>query len=155
MDGLRPARASDTAAIADLAARAYAIYLERLGGAPEPVGADYAKLIREAIVFVLPGDGDGLAASLTMMAEADHLLIWSLAVDPTLQGQGVGCRLMAFSEDEARRRGFNEIRLHTNERMAENVGFYAALGYAETHRGPSARIAGTELVHMGKRLGGG
>ena len=55
---------------------------------------------------MLPADGGGLAASLTMMAETDHLLIWSVAVDPALRGRGLGRRLMAVAEDLSRQLGY-------------------------------------------------
>ena len=152
---IRRAGPNDAAAVAALAARAYAVYIDRFGAAPEPLGADYARLIRDAVVFVLAGAQNNLAASLVLLLEQAHLLIWSIAVDPALQGSGLGRRLMAFAEAEAERRGLTEVRLYTNERMVENIDFYARLAYRETHRSASARIPGTNLVHMSKRLGGG
>jgi GNAT superfamily N-acetyltransferase len=49
-------------------------------------------------------------------------------------GRGLGRALLAFAEDEARRRGLPEIRLHTNAAMADNLAMYPRLGYAEVGR---------------------
>jgi hypothetical protein len=41
---------------------------------------------------------------------------------------------MQFAENEARRRGFFEMRLYTHEKMIENVAMYASSGWTETGR---------------------
>ena len=71
---------------------------------------------------------------LVLRPAAGHLLVWSVAVDPAFQGKGVGRRLLAFAEEEARRRGLAEVRLFTNELMTENIDFYRRLGFEETER---------------------
>lgn len=50
----------------------------------------------------------------------------SLFVDPAYQGQGLGKVLVARIEDDARRQGMPEIKLHSSLTARE---FYAALGY--------------------------
>ena len=65
------------------------------------------------------------------------------------QGEGIGRDLLAFAEDEARRRGCAELRLLTNERMARNIALYARLGYVETDR---REDEGFRRVFMAKRL---
>jgi hypothetical protein len=56
---------------------------------------------------------------------------------------------MRFADDEARRRGFAELRLYTHVLMTENIARYLRLGWRETHR---ATQAGYERVFMTKRL---
>ena len=51
-----------------------------------------------------------------------------------MQGQGLGNRLLALAEDEARRLGLPEVRLYTNVTMTENLAYYPRRGYVETHR---------------------
>ena len=41
---------------------------------------------------------------------------------------------MAFAQAEARRCGLVELQLYTNVPMHENLFWYDALGYRETHR---------------------
>jgi ribosomal protein S18 acetylase RimI-like enzyme len=73
----------------------------------------------------------------------------NLAVRPSWQGRGVGSRLLALTEDEARRQGLAEIRLYTNEAMTENIAYYPRHGYVETHR---AEQDGFRRVFFSKRL---
>jgi ribosomal protein S18 acetylase RimI-like enzyme len=84
-----------------------------------------------------------------LLQEDDHVLLDNVAVDPSSQGRGVGRALMAFAEEEARRRGFREIRLYTHQLMHENVALYPHLGYEETGRGEQAGYA---RVFFRKRL---
>jgi predicted GNAT family N-acyltransferase len=49
-----------------------------------------------------------------------------MAVDQTLRRTGIGSRLVACAEEEARRRGAVEMTLHA---QLESVPFYAACGY--------------------------
>ena len=58
---------------------------------------------------------------------------------------------MRFAEDEARWRGYAEIRLYTNVVMRENLALYLRLGYHETGRGEEA---GYQRVFMAKSLVG-
>ncbi len=85
-----------------------------------------------------------------LLPAPDYLLLDNIAVAPEHQGQGLGRRLLAFAETEARRRGYREIRLYTHRTMVENQRLYAAIGYEETGRGSEA---GYDRVFMRKRLG--
>ena len=86
---------------------------------------------------------------LELVAQETSLLIQNVAVAPMQQRGGLGRRLMAFAEDEARRQGYAEVRLYTNEKFIASLGFYRSLGYRETHREP---LGGSELVHMVKAV---
>ena len=57
--------------------------------------------------------------------------VHQFAVDPQLQGGGVGRRLMAHAERWARENGFSELALDTAEPATHLVAFYARLGYRE------------------------
>ena len=84
-----------------------------------------------------------------LLEKPDHLLLDNIAVRRDRQGQGLGRQLIAFAEEEARRRGLDEIRLYTHVTMVENIALYTRLGFVETGRG---RDGGYELVFMAKRL---
>ena len=52
--------------------------------------------------------------------------LFQMAVTPTLQGQGLGARLVVALEEELRRRGFTHVHLHARSHV---VPFYERLGY--------------------------
>jgi predicted GNAT family N-acyltransferase len=72
-----------------------------------------------------------------------------MVVDRGVRGSGVGARLLAGAEREARERGAREMILNAQLRAE---GFYAAHGYAP--EGDTFLDAGIEHVRMRKALGG-
>ncbi len=142
------ARTGQEDAIRSLVRRAYAIYVPRMGKEPGPMLDDYGARVAEGSAYVFERD-DTLCGALVLLDYPDHLLLDNVAIDPACQGQGLGRILIDFAEDEARRRGYGEIRLYTHRTMTENVTMYAALGYEETGRGEQA---GYDRVFMRKRL---
>ena len=146
---IRPARAEDRAAVEAIVDAAYAVYIDRIGKPPEPMLDDYARLIADGLVSVCEDAGGTIAATIVLVPQPDHLLLDNIAVRPDRQGQGLGRRLIAFAEDEARRLGFAEVRLYTHEKMVENIALYTRLGFAETGRGQQA---GYDRVFMRKRV---
>ena len=144
----RPARPEDASALRTLVRAAYAGYVPRLGREPAPMNDDYAARIAAGQAWILEEDGSAIGA-LILEDTPDALLLYNIAVAPEAQGQGVGRRLIAFTEAEARRRGYALLRLYTNEMMVENVAMYPRLGFTETHRGSEA---GHRRVYFEKAL---
>jgi GNAT superfamily N-acetyltransferase len=144
----RPARPEDALALRDLVRAAYAKYIPRLGREPAPMKDDYAARIAAGQAWVLEEDG-AFAGALILEDEPGALLLYNIAVAPSAQGKGVGKRLIAFTEGEARRRGYSLLRLYTNELMVENVAMYPRLGFTETRRGSEA---GHRRVYFEKRV---
>jgi ribosomal protein S18 acetylase RimI-like enzyme len=145
---IRPAGPADAVAIAALVGAAYAMYIPRMGKEPGPMLADYDAIVVRGEASVLEIAG-ALAGVVVLIDEPDHLLLENVAVAPERKGQGLGRRLVAFSEGEARRRGYAEIRLYAHETMTENQALYTHLGFVETHR---AEQDGYARVFMTKRL---
>ncbi len=108
--------------------------------------ADYAAAVADGTVWVATRD-DPVVGLLVLLPRPDHLLLENVAVLPAEQGRGTGSQLLAFAEEEARRRGLPEIRLYTNEAMTENLSYYPRRGYTETHR---ARADGFSRVFFRK-----
>lgn len=150
--GCRRATPGDAAAIARLSRAAYAKYVPRLGREPKPMAADYDRVIAEDEVWVLELD-DAMSGVLVLQPRPDHMLIYSIAVDPEWCGEGWGKRLMALAEERAGAEGKPELRLYTNALMEENICFYGRLGYAETARRPHERYPDSTLIFMSKQLG--
>ena len=130
---LRPATAADLPAIEAIVGAAYEKYTPRIGKPAGPMLDDYAALVEQAAVTlaVLAGEAVGL---LVLLDAADHLLLDNIAVRPDRQGHGIGRRLIAEAEIEARRRGFRDLRLYTHATMVENLELYRRVGFSETHR---------------------
>jgi GNAT superfamily N-acetyltransferase len=131
---LRPALPADVGALREIAASAYAVYVERIGGEPAPMTADYGRVVDAGHAWVAQR-GDRVIGLLVLVPAADHLLVENVAVAPQAQGLGVGGRLLHHAEDQARLQGLREVRLYTHELMVENLAYYARRGYRETHRG--------------------
>jgi GNAT superfamily N-acetyltransferase len=72
-----------------------------------------------------------------------------LYVDEDRRGAGVGARLMAAVEDEARARGCHQVVLATHDFQAP--GFYAKLGFVEVGRFVDYPAGGYQ-VQLVKRL---
>jgi ribosomal protein S18 acetylase RimI-like enzyme len=73
-----------------------------------------------------------------------------LWVSDELRGRGVGSRLMAAAEEEARRRGCTQMFLSTHSFQAP--AFYARLGYEEIGR-ITNYPAGHDQIFLVKQLG--
>jgi ribosomal protein S18 acetylase RimI-like enzyme len=145
---IRKALPADAAAIAALTDAAYAKFIPRIGRKPRPMTADYGKKIDEDQVWLLAQDSQP-AGVLVMSAEPDHLLIYSVAIDPIFQKRGFGRQLLAWAEAQALAQGYTSIRLYTNARFEENIRLYERLGYRETRREP---VEDSHIVHMAKSL---
>jgi ribosomal protein S18 acetylase RimI-like enzyme len=127
---------------------AYEHYVPRIGRPPAPMLADYADLIERARVYAAEIEGTTQGV-LVLIPQAESMLLDNIAVAPFLQGKGLGRRLLAFAEAEARARGYQSITLYTNEAMTENIAIYLRAGYVETHR---SEDTGFRRVYMRKRL---
>lgn len=131
---IRRARLADCAAVEAIVAAAYGIYIGRIGKQPGPMLDDYGRLIAAGAVSVLEEPAGAIAGLIVLLPKSDHLLLDNIAVDPQRQGQGLGRRLIAFAESEARRLGQTELRLYTHVTMTENIALYRHLGFVETGR---------------------
>jgi ribosomal protein S18 acetylase RimI-like enzyme len=130
---MRHAGPGDVDELRAIAAAAYHKYVWRIGRAPAPMTADYAQAVRDGQAWVAIEDGQ-IAGFVIVIAQPGYLLLDNVAVLPAAQGRGIGTRLLALAEEQARDLGLGEIRLYTNEAMTENLAYYPRHGYVETHR---------------------
>jgi ribosomal protein S18 acetylase RimI-like enzyme len=151
---IRPATAAELPAIVALTVAAYAEYRAVLDAPPLPVTEDYAPRIAGGEVWLL-ADGTAPPAGLIVLERhPDHLLIFSVAVAPDRQHEGLGRRLLAWAEAQAREAGIATLRLYTNARMTRNLALYARCGYRETGRRSNPARPGWVAVDMEKTLNG-
>jgi GNAT superfamily N-acetyltransferase len=125
---LRRAVAADATAVRALVRDAYAKWVPVIGREPKPMTANYDTAVRLNRIDLAHVEGE-LAGLIETIDRSDHLLIENVAVAPQWHGQGFGRALMAHAETVARAAGYREVRLYTNQRFAENVRLYLALGY--------------------------
>lgn len=130
---IRTAEIDDLASIGVIARAAYAKYKPRIGREPAPMAADYGADVRAGRIVVLVLDRD-VVAYMVAWPDEDAYFIENIGVEPRLQGQGWGRRLMDWAGTEARRLSLPSLRLYTNVAMTENLSIYAHLGFVETHR---------------------
>jgi ribosomal protein S18 acetylase RimI-like enzyme len=146
---MRQAEPQDVAAVSALVEAAFARHVEAVGRRPAPMDGDHAGHVARGEQYVCDGEDGTLVAGVVLIAERDHLVVHHVAVAPAHQGAGHGRALLAFAEDEARRRGLPEVRLHTHAAMADNLAMYPRLGFTETGR---AFVAGFHRVFFAKRV---
>lgn len=146
---IRPAQVGEAAQLRQLVQRAYEHYVPRIGRRPVPMDADYEAIVEDGRAWVAE-DGGAIAGLLVLEVCEDHVLIENVAVDPALQGRGVGRALLAFAERRALELGLSELRLYTHEKMTENQALYARLGYRNEGRRVEENLP---RVFMSKRIG--
>ncbi|KZB64780.1 acetyltransferase [Thalassospira lucentensis] len=132
---IRPARPSDETAIRDCAISAYQQYVAIIGRKPAPMTADFAAQIMAGNVHIATDDKNQVVGFIVFYPDDDTtMMLENIAVMPDQKGRGIGKRLMAFCEENARQQGFSHMRLYTNEKMTANLSIYPHLGYVETGR---------------------
>jgi GNAT superfamily N-acetyltransferase len=145
---IRLATGDDLARIQQITDVAYAKYIARLGRKPQPMTAEYLPMITAQQVWLAQVDAE-IAGLIVLPSQSGHLLIYSVAVHPDWQGQGVGHRLLAWAEAEAHRLGYVTLQLYTNEKMTENIALYTQIGYREIRR---ETYKGLNVIYMEKVL---
>ncbi len=110
--------------------------------------ADYAGHVARGEAYLLES-GATVAGYIVTFPKQGGQFVENAALSPAFQGQGLGRKLLAFADDEARRHGFTRVFLYTNAKMTENLDFYPRLGYVETHR---VHEDGFDRVYMTKEL---
>lgn len=145
---VRRAVDEDTTAVTQCVDRAYTKYIPLLGQKPGPMTEDYRRVIARHEVYVAT-DGRELCGVLVLIPQHRFLLLDNIAVDPSVQGRGIGGRLFALAEQRTRELGLSAIELYTHVCMTDNQSLYPALGYRETRR---VREKGFDRIYYRKQL---
>ena len=172
---IRPARAADIPAIADIYARIHdaeaagCLTTGWLRGV-YPTEATARVALEAGDLFVLEDDGKIVAAArinreqVPVYAEVNWryparddqvMVLHTLTVDPLAAGRGYGRTFLDFYEDYARKHGCTVLRIDTNAKNTAARAMYARRGYIESGVIPTVfnGIPGVDLVCMEKRLG--
>lgn len=76
-------------------------------------------------------DGDAVVATVMVGDDGHRGWVYYLAVDPSMQRQGMGARLMRAAEAWLLERGGVKLQLMVRADNAAVAAFYRALGYEE------------------------
>jgi len=126
-------------------------YLPVIGAIPKPALEDYTPRIEAGQVFVIE-KSDQVSGVLVLEPRDVYVLIYSVAVDPTVKNKGFGAALMRFAESYAKNINVRELRLFTNSRMHRNLEFYRRLGFVEIGTRAHPTRVGERLVDMSRIL---
>jgi predicted GNAT family N-acyltransferase len=138
---VRPARdAAEVEAAMDLRVRVFCGE-QGVSGEEELDGLD------EEALQIVALDESGVIATCRLRDRGGEWKLERMAVEARVRGLGVGARLLAGAEDEARTRGAEQMVLHAQIRAEP---FYATNGYAP--EGERFMDAGIEHIAMRKRL---
>jgi N-acetylglutamate synthase-like GNAT family acetyltransferase len=145
---LRRATRSDLESIVALQRAAYAANRAILGVEPLPLQADYAAILATMEVWCAGPQCD-LAGVLILEPHSDHVLIWSIAIDPAGQSRGLGRALLAAAETRARQLGLHQLRLYTGSKLTDRVAWYGRHGFTVSR---IDELPDRSITHMAKTL---
>lgn len=134
---IRPGKVEESDALQSLVASAFLDYVRGVGREwPGPYDWMEDRLSAGEI-FVAEEEGTLLGMmAISQDRDESKLTLDLLAVDPNLQGKGIGRALAAEAEDMARCAGYKTMHLHTVAKYEHLVKLYESLGFEVTHTGP-------------------
>ena len=140
---IRPATPGDLEAILALTAEDSMHYYDEPDEVTDNQRAAIEEITADPQQDLLVGELDGVvvcSAQVTWMRmlAADgglYCQVEAVRTSAALRGQGIGATLMAYIEDEARRRGAARIQLTSNRERVRAHQFYERLGFVASHVG--------------------
>lgn len=132
---------------------AFAPYVERLGRAlPADAYAWLDASIERGDVFVGLRDGE-IVGAVAISRRGPDFFIEQVAVDPALQGAGLGSWLLEHIEQVSRTAGTEALCLETAAMMSDLLRFYRRHGFEEARRALPAHGKDAHVrVHLRKAL---
>ncbi len=152
---IRVATVVDAALLSELIQAAFSAYLVPLdppsGALKETPEALRAKFVDHGACVAQIG-GTAVGCVLFTPVDENVLYLGRLAVHPDWRRRGVARALIAFVEDEARRRGLGRLRLNTRIALTDNHRLFAACGFVEVGREAHPGFSEPTSINMEKRL---
>jgi GNAT superfamily N-acetyltransferase len=152
---VRKAQDGDAEAIAAVTNRAYEVEKFFVDG-DRTSAAEVRRLQETGWFLIEDAHGGQLAASIYVRAGGGRGYFGLLAVDPALQGRGLGRRMITAAEAMCRELGCTAMDLRVVNLRSELPPFYRSLGYAECGTEPFPEGEVTRLpchfIRMSKSL---
>jgi GNAT superfamily N-acetyltransferase len=101
-------------------------------------------------IFVARLDGRPVGVCALLRVDDSTFELAKMAVDPSVQGHGIGSRLGEAAIAEARARGASRMILESNTILAPAMALYRKLGFVEVTGSPSEYCRCN--IHMERRL---
>ena len=131
---VRRARPDDAPALAELVNRAYEVEQSFVDG--KRTNADEIEALIKKGTFLVLERGPVLGAAVYVDARADGGYIGMLSVEPSLQGMGLGTRLVRIAEAMCEAMGASSVCLRIINLREELARWYKSLGYQEIGTAP-------------------
>lgn len=134
---IRAAAPTDVHALVTLVDSAYRGEPSRAGWTTEADLIDGTRTDAEEVTALLPDllvavDGGQVVGCAALSVRDGHGYFGTFAVRPTLQGAGVGSRLLAAAEDRARAQGLDRVEMTVLSVRPELIAWYERRGYTRT-----------------------
>ncbi len=142
---IKPATLSDAGALNELVNSAYRGEGSKAGWTTEADLLDGTRteisLIEETLnkpgtIILRYIEDDELLGCVELRNDGDKLYLGMLTVRPSLQGKGIGNKLLTAGETEARRQGLKKIHMTVISRRKELLAWYIRRGYDVTGTKP-------------------
>jgi GNAT superfamily N-acetyltransferase len=113
---------------------AYSVYISLLRCDPPTFKEPFDEHINNGNLWVMRGVNGKINALTVLTSKQNHMLIQAMAVNPEMQGHGLGMALLDFAEHKAAESNIAELRLYTNELMTRNIKIYTKWGFRPIYR---------------------
>lgn len=112
-------------------------YMDRIIDPPSTAHALTAESLQERArteAGFIAMDGEKIVGCVFVRERDDDCYIGKLAVEPAMQGRGIGKRLLEAAETFAASRGKQAVELQTRVELTGNQTAFVRLGFVETKR---------------------
>jgi predicted N-acetyltransferase YhbS len=131
---LRIAEPGDVDALTRLINAAFSVESFFIDG--DRINADTVRKMMGSGQFLIAQDADGIGACVYVEPRGDRAYLGLLSVDPSRQRSGLGSRVVAAAEQNARASGVYTMDLRIVNLRRELPDFYRRLGYVVTGASP-------------------
>ncbi len=131
---------------------------DELSGAYPEAGANHFELDPTEVsrgrgaFFIVRRDGAPVGCGALRLLDAETAELKRMYVDPAVRGTGLGRRLVAALEEEARALGVRRLVLETGVRQAPAIALYRATGFQPIPLYGEYRLSPETSVCLGKPL---